>query len=241
VADHGPLVDAARQQEQVVAVRAQPPLETRGVEAGQLADRGHAQAGEHLLHRRADTPEASHGQRREHRRLGAGLDDHEPVGLAQVGGDLRHQLRRSHAHRSGEADALADRLLQRAGDLVTLSERAAAAGDVEEGFVDRDRLHAVGEPPEHLHDLAGDAGVLLHVGRHVDSVRAQAPGLRDGHRAADAEAPGLVRRGGDDAASAPASRIGAHDHGPAAEVGMVALLDGRVERVHVDVEDRPRR
>ena len=43
----------------------------------------------------------------------------------------------------------------------------------------------------------------------------------------------LVARRGDDAARARA----ADDHGPAFQGGVVALLDGRVERVHVHVQD----
>src|SRR5258706_15505415 len=52
----------------------------------------------------------------------------------------------------------------------------------------------------------------------------------------DAERARFVRGGGDDAAVArPATP---DDHRLAAVLGMVALLDGRVERVEVAVEDR---
>ena len=51
----------------------------------------------------------------------------------------------------------------------------------------------------------------------------------------DAEAPRLVGAGGDDAALA-GSR--ADDDGLAAPLGMVQELDGREERVHIDMEDR---
>ena len=67
--------------------------------------------------------------------------------------------------------------------------------------------------------------------------RAEAHRARHGHGRADAELPGLVARGGDDAAP---FRVSAHGHGPAAQRGIVALLDGRVERVHVEVEDAAR-
>ncbi len=49
-----------------------------------------------------------------------------------------------------------------------------------------------------------------------------------------AEAAHLVARGRDHAAPAGA----ADDHGLAGELRPVVLLDGRVERVHVDVQDR---
>ena len=42
------------------------------------------------------------------------------------------------------------------------------------------------------------------------------------------------------AAPAALFRVGADDHGPAAQLGPVALLDRRVEGVHVHVQDRAR-
>jgi hypothetical protein len=90
-----------------------------------------------------------------------------------------------------------------------------------------------------LHHLSRDARVLLHVRTHVDAVRARLPGLRDRHRAADAEAARLVGCGGDDAPAAALAGIGAYDDRAAAQLGPVALLDRGVERVHVHVEDGP--
>jgi hypothetical protein len=51
-----------------------------------------------------------------------------------------------------------------------------------------------------------------------------------------AEGPGLVRRGADHASSAETT----DDNRPPAEFGPVALLDGRVKGVHVDVQDMKR-
>jgi hypothetical protein len=48
---------------------------------------------------------------------------------------------------------------------------------------------------------------------------------------------GVVARSGDDPPALPALRIGANDDGPATELGMVSLLDGGIEGVHVDVGD----
>ena len=61
---------------------------------------------------------------------------------------------------------------------------------------------------------------------------------RHRHRRAHAERPRLVAGGGDDAA-----RCGRAADGDrlAAQLRVVALLDGRVERVHVDVEDAAHR
>ena len=74
----------------------------------------------------------------------------------------------------------------------------------------------------------------LGVGRHPrlddDRLRAQPAGLRPAHRGAHAERLGLVARREHDPC--------ADDHRPAAQPGIVALLDGRVEGVEVGVEDR---
>ena len=66
-----------------------------------------------------------------------------------------------------------------------------------------------------------------------DRVRAEAERFGHRHRRADAEGAHLVRRGRDDAAP----RLPADDEGLAAERRIVPLLDRRVERVHVDVQD----
>ena len=58
--------------------------------------------------------------------------------------------------------------------------------------------------------------------------------LRHRHRRVDAERARLVARGGDDAAAVGLSADGER---LAAQRRVVALLDRRVERVHVDVEN----
>ena len=73
---------------------------------------------------------------------------------------------------------------------------------------------------------------------HEDAVGAEPRRAADGHGRVDAEPARLVRGGGHH--PAPATDR-AHDHRPAAQLGPVALLHGRVERVHVDVEHSPAR
>ncbi len=67
-------------------------------------------------------------------------------------------------------------------------------------------------------------------GRDDDRVRAQAARLRAAHRRAHAVRLRLVARGEHDARP--------DDHRPAAQPRVVALLDRRVERVEVGVQDR---
>src|SRR5207247_3992080 len=79
---------------------------------------------------------------------------------------------------------------------------------------------------------------LFPGGTDERGVRTETSGTPDGHGRADSEASRLVRGGGDDATPL---RIGADDDRAAPQLGVVALLDGCVERIHVDVEDRGER
>src|SRR5206468_1024352 len=80
--------------------------------------------------------------------------------------------------------------------------------------------------------------IPIEVARHVDAVGAEPSSDGKGHRRANPEGTRLVRGRHHDSSLVRA--IAADDHRLAAELGMVALLDGRIERVQVAVEDRPR-
>ena len=71
-----------------------------------------------------------------------------------------------------------------------------------------------------------------------DERRAEPDGPRHRHRRVHAERARLVARGGDDAAS---GRAGRRRRRACRERRVVALLDRRVERVHVDVENAAHR
>ncbi len=75
--------------------------------------------------------------------------------------------------------------------------------------------------------------IALHARADHDRVRAALQRLAHRHRGMHAEAAHLVARGGDDAAAAGA----ADDDRLAGKLRVVELLDRRVERVHVDVQD----
>ena len=63
--------------------------------------------------------------------------------------------------------------------------QAFGAGQVHEGFVDRDRLDQRREVAHEDTHLRADAGVFFHVGPHDGGGRTQPPGLEHGHRGAD--------------------------------------------------------
>ena len=67
-------------------------------------------------------------------------------------------------------------LLDLPPDLGRRAEEMLAAGHVQEGFVQRQRLDQRREPLEDVADLAGDLGVVVDPGRQVDALRAEPVG-----------------------------------------------------------------
>ena len=186
-----------------------------------------------------DAPQPGDRQRRQERGLRARRHDDEAVGLAQVRRDLGDELGRRDADRRGQPDLGADAALIAAAISCAVPEQRPRSGHVEEGLVDRDRLDERREPPKDRHDLATRALVLAPVDRQEDAVRAERAAVRSGIAEWTPNAPRLVGRGADDAAGRrPAA---ADDHGLAAELRAVALLDRGEERIEIDVEDRRHR
>ena len=184
----------------------------------------------------AEPGQPAHRQRIEHRAQVVGVDHREPVGLLQVRGDLRHQLVRRHAHRRGELGGGADPVLDAARDADRVALERETRGDVEESLVERqafDHGRVLVKDREHL---VRDLAVHRHARLHADRVRAAAQRFADRHRRAHAELAHLVARRRDHTAIAGA----ADDDRLAAQLGPVALLHRRVERVHVDVQDGAR-
>ena len=120
--------------------------------------------------------------------------------------------------------------------VAAVAEQWPRPGDVEERLVDRDRLDLRREPAKDGHDVARRLLVAPAVDRQEHAVRAAPDRLAQRHRRVDAEPARLVARRRHDPAAA---RVAADDDRLAAQLRAVALLDGREERVEVDVEDRP--
>ena len=124
--------------------------------------------------------------------------------------------------------------LIRTRDLAPERQLPRVLGHVEIRLVERQRLDPRRHRAEDLEHRLRRGAVLLEVGPDDRQVRAQADRARHRHRRAHAEGASLVagRRH-----HAPASRAAADRHGLAAQRRVVALLDRRVEGVHVDVQD----
>ena len=223
---------------EVLAAAAEAGLEHVQGPLAKLADGADAQPLEDLAALLADAPEPLDRQRIEELLHLVRLHDDQGVGLLQVAGDLGQELVGGHAHRGHQPQLLADRLLDLPPDLDRRAEQVLAAGHVQEGFVQRQRLHQRREPLEDFADLAGDFGVVVDPGRQVDAVRAEPMGGGGGHGTVDAVLAGDVvgRRH-----HAPLLRRAAHDDRLADQFRPVPLLDRGVEGIHVDVQDHRQR
>ena len=184
-----------------------------------------------LLRRdRADTPEPLHRQRVEERELFTDRDDEQAIGFAHGARHLRQELRPRDAHGDGDADLLSDRLPQSGADLRRGARDPPQSADVEERLVDRESFDERRRVPEDREHRLARLRVRLHPRTHDDGLGAEAAGLPLAHGCPHAEGLRFVAGSQDDPA--------AHDHGAAAQRRVVSLLDRRVERVGVRVEDR---
>ena len=111
-----------------------------------------------------------------------------------------------------------------------------AARDVEKRLIDREYLHVRGDIQQRVYDAGRDRRIALGPGGHPDETGAEFPGLLQPHGGMDAERPGLIRAG-DDAGAGLA--VGDAD-GFAAEFGVVELLNGGKECVHIHEGDEAR-
>ena len=104
---------------------------------------------------------------------------------------------------------------------------------VEVGFVERERLDPVGVAGEDFADAVGLLPVEVETHRQKDQLRTKIPRLEGRHGGAAAVFPRLVVAGGEH----PAPTAAPDRDGFPGELGTLAHLDGRVETVHVDVDD----
>ena len=188
---------------------------------------------ERLRRLRTDPPQRPHRQRPEES-VGAGLGhDEEAIGLAQRGGDLRHVLGRRDADAADEAGLVEHPALERMRDDSGAPEQSSRAPNIEERLIDRERLDDRRHVVEDRHDLRGLFEESAEIGRDDDRGRAEPQRLTDRHRGAHAEPTRFVGRARDDRAAVR----GADDDRLALQRRIVEHRDGRVERIHVHMQD----
>ena len=205
-------------------------------EVGKTTDRDDARGCEPFLGTRADARQDAGRERREEARLATGRDDGDAAGLATVGRDLAHDLRRRHAEGAGERRRAAHSDLHRLRDPPRLRKGPDHRFEVEVALVEARALQAGND----LRDRRPHGLRVLTVERmswaEEDDLGAAPERLRGAHRGADPEAARDVVRGRDDTAPA---RVAADDERPRAKGRILELLDRREEGVEIEVrEDR---
>ena len=178
----------------------------------------------------ADAPQPLDRERVQERQLSTRRHDQQPVRLGDATRHLGEELRAGDTHRDRQAHPLTHLGTQPAGDLDRRSGHAAQPADIEEGLVDRQALDERRGVVEHAEHRLARLAVRRHPRRDGDGGRAQPQRLSATHRCAHPEGLGLVAGGQHD--------THADDHRASAQRRVVALLDRRVERVEVGVQDR---
>ena len=181
----------------------------------------------------ADTPEGLDRKAVDKLLCRVGMNRAEAVGLAVVGGNLGQEFIIGNAGGGDEVEAFANLLLDFAGDIDGQFNARLVLGNVEEGLVERDRLDDVGVFVEDFVNLFGNRLIDLHPSGDEDKVGAEPLRRNGGHGGVDAELARLIAGCGDDT-----SLVGVADGDRlAAQFGIVALFNGGVEGIHIDMYD----
>ena len=206
------------------------------VGALQVGDGAKAALHQPLLRRGADAEDEADRLVGQHLARLVLVEHGKAARLVEVGGDLGQELVAGQADRDGDADVALDVAGKARQHLCRdHAVHALGAGEIEERLVDRQRLDQRRQRLHGVAHLAADADIFRHVGRDHGGVRAERQRLEHRHRRAHAIGARDVAGGRHHAALAAAD-----DHGLVGELGIVALLDGGVERVAVDMRERQR-
>ncbi len=143
----GPVVDAVGRAPQPLAVSPEPSTQVRQRQSRQIADDLEAQTLQGRSAYGAGAPQPGQRQRGEKGRLGAGRHDHDAVRLAQVTGNLGHQLVGRDPERSRQPQLGLHPILQGTGKPSRPPARSGfpgpielGAGDIQKSFVDGNLL-----------------------------------------------------------------------------------------------------
>src|SRR4051812_29780364 len=202
---------------------------------GLLQVRDDAEAALHqtLLRRGSNAENETDRLLRQHQARFLLVERGKPARLVEVGGDLRQELVAGEADRDADADVALDVACEPRQHLCRdHAVHPLGAGEIEEGLVDRERLDQRRQRLHGLAYLAPNPDIFRHVRRDHGGMRAGFQRLVHRHGRPHAVGAGDVAGGRHHAALAPAD-----DHGLVGDVGIVALLDGRVEGVAVDMCD----
>jgi len=181
---------------------------------------------------RTHAPDATHRKRIEKLAKHRSTHLQQTVGLGAVAGDLRHHLDRCDPHRDGESGLFAHLLAQPLPHLEGGAQQPLGTRQVQKGLIQGETLHLGCVAAEDLENSLRLPHVPGHVTAQVDAIGTKAAGLRGGHRRVHSGATRLVAGGRDDSAPSRAT----HDDRTPVKLRVIALLDGRVEGIHVGVQ-----
>ena len=157
----------------------------------------------------------------------------QPIGLTPVRGNLCQEFVVGNACACDQVQLVANIRLDPLGHIYAENDAHLVICDIEIRFVDRNRLNQIRVPVKNIADLHADFFVMTHPTFDKDQLRTKHFGSRARHGTVHAEFSGFItcRRH-------YASRIGVpHRHGFAAQLRMITLLHGRVERIHINMDD----
>jgi hypothetical protein len=104
---------------------------------------------------------------------------------------------------------------------------------IEEGFIDRDGFNKRRQFEHQGSDLPRHASIFCHIGPHHDSLRAGCQRFEHGHGGANAEGPGDIAAGRNDASFAAAN-----DERFVTQARVIPLLDRGVKSIAIDMCNR---
>ena len=162
-------------------------------------------------------------------KLGAGIDNHQAVGLGDLRGNFGQVLGARYADRDRQAKLAPHPAPDRARNFGGRAEQMRAPGNIGEGFVDGNALDQRREIVEHRDDRIAEPLVVAKMAADKDQVRAELARPEARHAARDPERLGFVGSGQHHAA--------ADGDGLAAQRRVEQLLDRGIEGVEVRVED----
>ena len=162
-----------------------------------------------------------------------GVDRAESIRLTCIRGHLSEELIIRHSRRSRQPEFGADTLTDLLGDLDGKRLSDLILRDIEEGFIQRDRLDLVRIVTEDSVNGARDLLIALKVRGHKRDMRTAPASLSPRHRRAYTEAPSLVARSTDH----PSMLLPPDGDGDTTQLRMIMLLYRGIEGIHIDVYD----
>ena len=158
---------------------------------------------------------------------------HEAVGFVEVRGDLGDELVAGDTDGSRQLRRISDVGTDAARDADGITEQADAGRDVEKGLVEGEALHFGRDAPKYFEDLLRDIAVVVQTGVYANRVGATLQRFAHWHCRAHAKLARLVACGRNDT-TLP---LTTDEYGLSRKLGVIALLDRGIERVHIDVQD----